>query len=112
MDMKHCIDLCHDCHRVCLETLAHCMAQGGEHARPDHLQALMDCVTLCAASVDLMVRNSPLHAQHCAVCAEACRRCAELCEAIHDAQCRRCAEVCRACEASCREMAAHAHHHA
>jgi MerR family mercuric resistance operon transcriptional regulator len=112
MDMKHCIDLCHDCHRVCLETLAHCLNLGGKHAEAGHINALLDCITTCNASFDMMVRNSPVHAQMCATCAEACRRCAESCEAMDDPQCRRCAEICRACEASCREMGAHAHHHA
>lgn len=112
MDMKHCIDLCHDCHRVCLETLAHCLALGGKHAEAGHINALLDCIATCTASVSLMTRNSPVHAQMCETCAEACRRCAESCEKIDDPQCRRCAELCRACEASCREMGAHAHHHA
>lgn len=112
MEMKHCIDLCHDCHRVCLETLAHCLRAGGKHAEAGHINALLDYIATCTASVDLMARNSPIHAQMCATCAEACRRCAESCEAMDDPQCRRCAEACRACEASCREMGAHAHHHA
>ena len=112
MDMKQCIDQCHECHRVCSDTLAHCWGLGGKHAQGPHINALLDCIATCRASFDLMVRGSPVHAQMCATCAEACRRCAEACEAMDDPQCRRCAEVCRACEASCRAMGAHAHHHA
>ena len=81
MNMKACFDACTECRTICLVTLGHCLKLGGENVKADDIDALLDCVTLCGTSVDLMARNSPLCGRNCAVCAEACRRCAEICEA-------------------------------
>jgi hypothetical protein len=37
MDMQECIRNCMDCHRVCLETIAYCLQQGGKHAEANHI---------------------------------------------------------------------------
>lgn len=110
-EMRVCIENCSDCHDVCMETLAHCLERGGEHAAPSHVRALLDCAQACDASRDFMLRGSELHSAICGICADACERCAESCEAIGpDDVMRNCAEVCRRCAASCRSMAgAHAH---
>jgi hypothetical protein len=107
MDMKTCIDQCRDCEQVCLETLAHCLREGGKQSDGTTINALLDCIRLCGSCADLMTRNSLIHARHCDLCAEACRRCAEVCEAIGGAEMTRCAEVCRACERCCRDMHSH-----
>lgn len=110
--MRECIENCSNCHDACVETLAHCISLGGEHAAPKHIRALLDCAQACDASRDFMLRGSELHAAMCGVCAEACERCADSCEAIgpHDDVMRSCAELCRRCADSCRSMAgAHAH---
>ena len=108
MDMKACIDACTECRTTCLITLGHCLALDGENVKADRIDALLDCITLCASGVDLMARNSPLCGRNCAVCAEACRRCAELCEATpRDVVMQRCAKICRECETTCTVMAAH-----
>jgi hypothetical protein len=110
--MEECIENCSDCHDVCVETLAHCLQRGDEHAAPAHIRALLDCAQACDASRDFMLRGSDLHRAICAVCADACTRCAESCEAIgaDDDVMRNCAEFCRRCAESCRAMAgAHTH---
>jgi len=104
--MQECIRNCTECHRVCLETVAHCLQLGGPHAEAAHIRLLLDCVQICATSADFMTRRSDLHARTCAVCAEVCERCAEDCEQFgDDEQMKRCAEVCRRCAQSCRQMA-------
>lgn len=107
MEMKTCIDQCRECEQICLETLAHCLMEGGEHSDAQLINALLDCIRLCSSCADLMTRHSPLHAEHCKLCAEACRRCAEACDMVGGAEMKRCADVCRACERCCREMHAH-----
>jgi hypothetical protein len=110
--MHECIENCSDCHDVCVETLAHCLRLGGDHAAAEHVTALLDCAQACDASRDFMLRASPLHGAVCGVCADACERCAESCEAIgpDDDVMRNCAEICRRCAESCRRMAsAHVH---
>ena len=106
-DMRDCIELCSNCHDVCLATASHCLGLGGEHASASHIGALLDCAQACDASRDFMLRGSDLHATMCGACADACKRCAESCEAIgpDDDVMRNCAEMCRRCAESCRSMA-------
>ena len=106
-EMQQCIQNCMECHRICLETVAHCLQMGGKHAEATHIRLLLDCVEICQTSANFMIRGSDLHARTCAVCAEVCERCAEDCERIgsDDEQMRRCAEMCRRCAESCRRMA-------
>jgi hypothetical protein len=107
-EMRECIANCTECHNVCVETAAHCLALGGKHAEAHHIHLLLDCAQLCATSADLMLRGSELHGPTCGVCAEACERCAEDCERLAggDELMLRCAAVCRRCAESCRRMAA------
>lgn len=104
--MQQCIDECLGCHRVCLETTAHCLRQGGRHAEASHIGLLQDCAQICQTSADFMLRGSELHARTCGVCAEVCERCAESCARLGgDTQMKACEDACRRCAASCREMA-------
>jgi hypothetical protein len=107
MDMEACIRNCQDCHRICLETIPHCLKKGGRHADPAHIRLLIDCAQICATSADFMIRGSPLHKASCGACATVCAACAEDCEGMaDDAAMKRCAEACRRCAESCRQMAA------
>ena len=104
--MRECIQECHECHDICLQTVAHCLGMGGEHAAPDHIRLLLDCAEICQTSANFMSRMSDFHGQVCAVCAEVCERCAVDCERFgNDKMMQQCAEACRSCASSCREMA-------
>lgn len=105
-DIQQCIDECLNCHRICLETVQHCLQQGGKHAAPEHIVLLLDCAEICQTSANFMLRGSTLHKRTCAVCAEVCSRCAESCDAIGGDQLEACAEACRSCAESCERMAA------
>lgn len=105
MDMQSCIAACTDCHRLCLETVTHCLGRGGEHAAEAHIRLLLDCAEICQAAANFMIRGSEQHVRICAVCAEICERCARDCERFgDDAHMQRCAEACRECAESCRQM--------
>jgi hypothetical protein len=109
VDMRECITECTECHRICLETVAYCLGQGGRHAEAEHVRLLLDCAEICATSANFMMRGSELHTLTCSACAEVCARCAESCERMGDDETmRRCAEVCRRCAESCRRMSASA----
>lgn len=103
--MQRCIEDCLVCYRVCVETSAHCLHKGGDHAEPRHLQLMLDCAEICRTSADFMLRGSNLAARLCELCAETCEACAEDCERFKDEEMKRCAEICRRCAVSCREMA-------
>ncbi len=105
--MQECIQNCLDCHRICVETAAHCLQMGGKHAEASHIRLLLDCADICQTSANFMLRGSDLHVRTCAVCAEVCDLCAQSCEQFgDDEQMRACVEVCRRCAESCRAMAA------
>jgi hypothetical protein len=42
-EMQQCIQNCLDCHSICLNAIAYCLQQGGQHAEAAHI-ALMICV--------------------------------------------------------------------
>jgi hypothetical protein len=104
--MERCIQECHECATVCLETTRHCLELGGEHATARHIATLLDCADICETSAAFMARGSDLHGRICAACADVCERCAEECERFPDDEMMRgCAEICRRTAQSCREMA-------
>jgi hypothetical protein len=107
-NMRNCIENCTDCHKICMETVTHCLQMGGTHADPRHIGLLLDCADICATSANFMLRGSEFHGETCGVCADVCERCANSCEQLAngDETMLRCAEMCRKCAASCREMAA------
>ncbi len=106
-DMEQCIANCTNCHRVCAETLGHCLQIGGKHAELRHIRLLMDCAQICQTSADFMIRGSELHPRVCALCADLCERCAQDCERVdrNDEQMKACADLCRRCAESCGKMA-------
>jgi hypothetical protein len=109
-EMQGCIANCIECHAICVETVQHCLAEGGTHGRPDHIRLLLDCAEICQTSANFMIRGSALHALTCRACAEVCQRCARECEQIaDDTMMGRCAEACRRCEESCSRMAHGSH---
>jgi hypothetical protein len=107
-EMRKCAEECHRCHDVCLETIQHCLHEGGAHAEAHHIRLMMDCVQICHTTGDFMLRGSDLHNYVCRACAEVCRRCANDCDKLADGHehMTRCADACRACAESCGEMAA------
>jgi hypothetical protein len=104
--MQTSIENCQSCHAVCLATIAQCLEMGGEHAAAGNIRTLQDCVQICNASADYMLRNSDFHPQICGVCAEICERCAVNCEslAVGNDFMAQCAATCRKCAESCRHM--------
>ena len=107
-ELRECIDDCMDCHRVCVETISHCLQKGGRHTEPAHLRLMLDCEQICRAAGDFLLRNSEFHPRICGVCADVCVRCADDCDdlAEGDVQMRLCAETCRRCGETCQRMMA------
>ena len=105
-EIQNCIDNCQKCHAVCLETIVHCLELGGKYATVGHIRTLQDCVQICSASADYMLRMSDFHPQICGVCSEICERCAVNCESLADGNdfMAKCAEACRKSAESCRQM--------
>lgn len=105
MDMQQCIQNCMECHRICAETIVHCLAKGARHADAGHIRLLADCADICHTSAEFMMRRSDLHTGVCMVCADVCDRCAHDCDGLKDDEkVAVCAAICRQCAQSCRDM--------
>jgi hypothetical protein len=105
--MQKCIDQCAACALTCMTSIRHCLEKGGRHADPRHIGLMVDCMTLCEASVKLMVHHSEYQYQLCTLCAEVCDRCEEDCRSFEDdASMQKCADACRSCAEACRDMVA------
>ena len=109
-EMQKCIQLCRDCHAMCIQTIAHCLKLGGRHAAPDHIRLFEDCAQMCATAADYMVRESPFHNQVCRLCSDLCKQCAKDCEQIagDDQMVKQCIDMCRKCAGSCERMSSKA----
>lgn len=103
-ELRSCIEICSECHRICLETVQTCLRMGGRHAEVEHVRLLLDCAQICQTSADFMTRGSPLHHLTCGACAEICRACAESCRQLGGADMQTCAETCERCAESCARM--------
>lgn len=104
--MQECIDRCQGCEEICLETVQHCLTQGGEHAEADHVGMLLACAEICSTSARFMLLGSKHHTSTCGVCAEVCEACAKDCDRFNaDEMMQACADACRRCAESCRQMA-------
>jgi hypothetical protein len=104
-DAGDCADLCHACHRACVDAMMYSLGRGGAFADPDHIRLLADCIQLTAATADFLLRESPIAGAVCGVCAEACDACATECETYNDERpLSLCARLCRRCAAACQGL--------
>ena len=56
-EMEECIRNCVECHGVCLQTVTHCLAQGGRHADDPQMKACAEICRQCAASCAQMAKR-------------------------------------------------------
>lgn len=104
--MQNCIDECQNCHQICVQTVEHCLTNGGKHAAPEHIRTLLDCAEICQTSANFMLRGSEIHSTVCGTCGEVCDLCAASCERIGNEDfMKQCVDACRRCAESCRQMA-------
>ncbi len=104
-DMKDCITHCWECRTECETTLyTHCLQMGGDHVAPEHVKLMTDCIQICQTAADFMTRQSAMHQETCAACAEICQACADSCREIQSPAMQKCADLCQKCADSCREM--------
>jgi hypothetical protein len=104
-EMERCIAECEECRDVCVRAIAYCLDRRGSYAEAFHITKLLDCIDMCTACVNLLLRDSPAHRYTCEACAEICEICAESCAAFPDDEAMRaCADACMRCAAACRDM--------
>src|SRR5262245_44147198 len=112
-DIKKCIDLCLECHRVCLQTSVYCLTKSSEMEMSRHIRLMVGCAELCRLHADFMIMGFEFHPKVGEICTQICDRCADECEKMDgDEKMRLCAETCRHGAESCRNTAGLSHAHA
>src|SRR4051812_48801424 len=108
-EMQECAKECSNCYETCVTTLQHCLEKGGRHVEPAHVRLMTDCIEICRASANFLLRGSALHHATCRACFEVCRKCADDCRRLaDDKMMQACADACDRCAKSCEKMAASA----
>ncbi|MDQ6659689.1 MAG: four-helix bundle copper-binding protein [Chloroflexota bacterium] len=100
--MQDCIQDCLNCHTACIRTAAQCLQAGGDHAKSDHIQNLLDAAEMSLTTAHFLMRNSALYGYACQACAKVAEHCGNECEQMGDTDC---ANACRNCSYSCSQMA-------
>ncbi|UQA91600.1 four-helix bundle copper-binding protein [Streptomyces halobius] len=103
--MRQCIDMCHEAHTMCGQTMQHALAKGGPMVERQTMMALMDCADMCSMCADMCMRQSRMASEMSKMCAEACRAAADTCSRFDDPQMRTCAEMTRKCADMCEQVA-------
>src|SRR5690606_35911551 len=100
------VDDCMQTYRLCRQTAAYCIDQGGETATLARLQALDDCAEVNLTLSNFLLRASRHVRPLAALCLEISRACAESLEAIEhgDPHLRAAYAACRRSEAACAEL--------
>lgn len=102
-NMQPCIDVCRNCHEVCLRTaMNHCLNAGGEYVGAEHFRLMMNCAEICQTCVNFQLSGSSFHPAICGICADICEACEKNCAALGGMD--DCVKVCNDCAISCRKM--------
>jgi Domain of Unknown Function (DUF326) len=105
--LVRCVEECFACVVACTSCADANLAEEDVEDLRHCIQLCLDCADVCAATGQVLTRQtSPeprLTRSLLEACLLACRLCAEECErhAAHHEHCRICAETCRRCEQAC-----------
>jgi|RhiMetdeSRZDD1v2_1073273.scaffolds.fasta_scaffold87796_5 hypothetical protein len=104
--VRECIEVCLDCHRVCLETATY-LSSSAERVGAEDLRLLFTTAEVCHAGASLLRGPADRTGSAYAMCAELCQRAARYCDAFgDDPRMRSCANACRRCADACHALAA------
>lgn len=97
-------EACLECGQACAACADACLAEEMVADLRKCIRTDLDCATICAATADVLSRQTGYDANvtraQVEACRTACRACADECEqhaSMHE-HCRVCAEACRRCE--------------
>src|SRR5262245_60059358 len=105
-EIQNCVEICTECHDVCLELVDQGLRKGGAHADADHMRILADGADACRLAASFLVRNTRFLTRACRLCADICEECAADCDRfMDDPALKRCGDLCRLCAQCCHKMA-------
>ncbi len=104
-EMQTSIQACMDCHKMCMETMTHCMTKSGKHMDMGMMSMMRDCSEMCMMAMNMMMSGSEFMHRTCMLCAEMCEKCGMMCEQMSDdSKMMECAAACHNCAESCKMM--------
>ena len=105
--LAECISACFQCAQACTGCADACLSEEMVADLTTCIRTDLDCADLCAATGNILTRQTggqtSITLAALEACRAACAACAEECEKhaeMHD-HCRICAEACSRCEAAC-----------
>jgi len=94
-----------ECQENCLFSIVHCLDQGGDFVKADHMKILMDCEKICGLAKNFFLRNSTYAGDILDLCSGICEDCAQSCKTFfEDKMMQDCALVCENCAKACQEI--------
>lgn len=105
-----CIEACYRCAQTCTACADACLGESMVEELVACIRLNLDCADVCAATGNLLSRQTSANWQliqaQLRACATACQLCGAECERHADMHehCRVCAEMCRQCEDACRRL--------
>lgn len=106
INTKDVIQNCLECYRITTSCMQHCLALGGSHASPAHINLLTECGDICQLMASFLIKASDFAHDLGSVCAKICDACADDCNELdpEDPHLVDCMVVCRKCADSCRHL--------
>lgn len=104
-DMANLLAHLEQCYEMTLNSLMHCLDEGGDFVKKEHIKILMDCSAISNSTINFLIRDSEYSGDMLSICAFICEDCAESCrEFFNDEDMKECAQVCDNCAEACRNM--------
>lgn len=110
--LVECIEACFQCAQTCTACADACLAEDMVAQLTSCIRKNLDCADVCAATGNVLSRQTGNNAETTRVVLEACRAACKVCgdecsaHAGEHEHCRVCAEACRRCEQACADLLA------
>jgi hypothetical protein len=105
--IQHCIRVCDETRRVCLDAVVHCLEKGEKHADIQRIRLLLECADAAWINSQSMQKRARIDAGDEAACTRICIECARACQSgAVDEVLTACAEACWRCASACSVLAA------
>jgi hypothetical protein len=105
--IQHCIRVCLETRRVCLDAVVHCLEKGDELAEIKRIRWLLECADSAWINAESMQRQARIDPADEAACTRICIECARACQSgAIDEVLTACADACWRCASACSVLAA------
>jgi len=89
------------CTEACIQTIIHCLKEGGLLADLNLIKLLMDCSQMCQIAESFFLRESNYGGDVIDLCSDICEAAADACSRFPDKVLKSCESICRNCSQAC-----------